>query len=190
MASSAARVSRLAGRDRAGQPRTPSSRRRRAAHEPRARPRRCGSETWTRPSRSVTSVTSAPVTIGRGSPAATVVDQPAGTADDVAGQTPARVPDECEVAGAVTERDLVQLGRRPGDGRAEERVRVAGERAQPVAERAVVAVREHAGGASRPATPRRADAPTRSYAATARRSRSPARISASRSPTVSGSRNG
>ncbi len=43
----------------------------------------------------------------------------------------------------MSERDLVQLGRRARDGRAEERRGVAGQGAEPVGERPVVAVGEH-----------------------------------------------
>ena len=59
-------------------------------------------------------------------------------------RAPSRAPHEGEVARAVAERDLVELGRRARHGRPEERRGVGRERPQPVRERPVVSVREHA----------------------------------------------
>src|SRR5919197_824637 len=84
--------------------------------------------TRTSPSSAATSCTSTPVA--------------ARSAEHVVREPLARVPDEGEVARAVPEGDLVELRGRPGDGRPEQRLRIVGQRSEPVGEGAIVAVGE------------------------------------------------
>ena len=94
------------------------------------------------------------------------LDEPARAAEDVAREAGAPVPDEVEIADAVAGRELLGLPRRAVERGAEDRVDVVRQRADVLAERAVVEEVEHAllalgGRLTRPLGGDRAVAPDR-----------------------------